>query len=51
VLSLCLKVVSRLKETKFAREGIMLDRYEYKSPVMTLILSMYIQFLQDACVR
>jgi protein pelota len=24
------KVVSRLKETKFAREGIMLDRYEYK---------------------
>lgn len=24
------KVVSRLKETKFAREGIMLDRFEYK---------------------
>jgi hypothetical protein len=27
------KVVSRLKETKFAREGIMLDKYEYKWPV------------------
>ena len=42
VLTLCLEVVSRLKETKFAREGIMLDRCEYESPVVTLILSMYI---------
>jgi hypothetical protein len=45
------QVVSQLKETKFAREGLMLDKYEYESPAKSLVPKIHIfvhQFLQDA---